>query len=159
MLNGSSEWSPLRAARTVSDGNLASDENHEDEVSTLATTKARQIKREIIRRNVDEEENAQAGIRSIYKFGKTLGKGSFAIVKEAEHKETGALVAVKIIDKVDEDKFEEREVITPVSFSLFRKCFFDQNTLSCFKLHSSILICVERVVRSVLWGKSTIPIV
>ena len=105
MLNGSSEWSPLSAARTVSDGNLANDENHEDEVSTLATTKARQIKREIIRRNVDEEENAQAGIRSIYKFGKTLGKGSFAIVKEAEHKETGALVAVKIIDKIFLVKF------------------------------------------------------
>lgn len=34
-----------------------------------------------------------------YKFGKLLGQGGFAIVREAVHIETGHKVAVKIYDK------------------------------------------------------------
>ena len=110
MSNGSEEWSPLSTARTVSEGKIASDEDNEDEVATVATARARQMKREIVRKAVDDVESAICGIGAIYKFRKTLGQGSFAIVKEAEHKETGAMVAIKIIEKVEGDDFEEREV-------------------------------------------------
>ena len=36
---------------------------------------------------------------SEYRFGKVLGQGAYAIVKEAQHKETGYNVAVKVYDK------------------------------------------------------------
>lgn len=32
-------------------------------------------------------------------MGKTLGSGAYAIVKEAQHKATGELVAIKVYDK------------------------------------------------------------
>ena len=110
MTNGSEGWSPLSTARTVTDGKGASDDDNKDEVATVATARARQIKREIVRRAVDDVESAIAGIGAIYKFHKTLGQGSFAAVKEAEHKATKERVAIKIIEKVDGDHFEEREV-------------------------------------------------
>ncbi len=34
-----------------------------------------------------------------YRFGKVLGQGAYAVVKEAQHKETGYNVAVKVYDK------------------------------------------------------------
>ena len=41
------------------------------------------------------------GITKYYDIGKTLGKGTFATVKEGCHKKTGSKVAIKIIDKKD----------------------------------------------------------
>jgi len=41
------------------------------------------------------------GIHKSYEIGKTIGKGSFAVVKEGRHKATGTAVAIKIVDKKD----------------------------------------------------------
>ena len=38
-------------------------------------------------------------------------RGSFAVVKEGEHKATRALVAIKIIEKQGPENLEEQEVI------------------------------------------------
>ena len=39
------------------------------------------------------------GIHRTYEVGRTLGKGSFATVKEGRHRDKGTLVAIKIVDK------------------------------------------------------------
>ncbi len=126
MSNGSDEWSPLSTARTVSDVKISCDEDKDDE--NFTTTRAPQIKREIVRKTVDDAENALCGIGSIYKIGKTLGEGSFATVKEAVHKLTGAVVAMKIIEKLDSDKFEEQEVVMSPVFH----CKLDMQKSSYF---------------------------
>mmetsp|Transcript_30303 Transcript_30303/g.80255 ORF Transcript_30303/g.80255 Transcript_30303/m.80255 type:complete len:314 (+) Transcript_30303:165-1106(+) len=41
------------------------------------------------------------GITKYYDIGKTIGKGSFATVKEGTRKDTGQKVAIKVIDKKD----------------------------------------------------------
>lgn len=41
------------------------------------------------------------GVHKSYEIGKTIGKGSFAVVKEGLQKETGMRVAIKIVDKKD----------------------------------------------------------
>mmetsp|Transcript_3807 Transcript_3807/g.9108 ORF Transcript_3807/g.9108 Transcript_3807/m.9108 type:complete len:522 (+) Transcript_3807:78-1643(+) len=41
------------------------------------------------------------GIHKSYEIGKSIGKGSFAVVKEGLHKESGLRVAIKIVDKKD----------------------------------------------------------
>jgi len=41
------------------------------------------------------------GVHKSYEIGKTIGKGSFAVVKEGLQKETGLRVAIKIVDKKD----------------------------------------------------------
>uniref|UniRef100_A0A7S0QLN4 cGMP-dependent protein kinase n=1 Tax=Cryptomonas curvata TaxID=233186 RepID=A0A7S0QLN4_9CRYP len=41
------------------------------------------------------------GITKYYEIGKTIGKGSFATVKEGVRKDTGQKVAIKVIDKKD----------------------------------------------------------
>jgi len=41
------------------------------------------------------------GIHKSYEIGKSIGKGSFAVVKEGLHKESGNRVAIKIVDKKD----------------------------------------------------------
>eukprot|EP00281_Chroomonas_sp_CCMP1168_P026737 CAMPEP_0206254450 /NCGR_PEP_ID=MMETSP0047_2-20121206/23697_1 /ASSEMBLY_ACC=CAM_ASM_000192 /TAXON_ID=195065 /ORGANISM="Chroomonas mesostigmatica_cf, Strain CCMP1168" /LENGTH=490 /DNA_ID=CAMNT_0053680737 /DNA_START=107 /DNA_END=1576 /DNA_ORIENTATION=- len=41
------------------------------------------------------------GVHKGYEIGKTIGKGSFATVKEGVHKESGRHVAIKIVDKKD----------------------------------------------------------
>mmetsp|Transcript_39548 Transcript_39548/g.61682 ORF Transcript_39548/g.61682 Transcript_39548/m.61682 type:complete len:520 (+) Transcript_39548:31-1590(+) len=41
------------------------------------------------------------GVHRTYEIGKTIGKGSFAVVKEGLNKETGQRVAIKIVDKKD----------------------------------------------------------
>uniref|UniRef100_A0A0C3TT10 Protein kinase domain-containing protein n=1 Tax=Guillardia theta (strain CCMP2712) TaxID=905079 RepID=A0A0C3TT10_GUITC len=38
-------------------------------------------------------------MHDFYHIGSTLGKGSFAVVKEAQHKHTGVRVAIKMIDR------------------------------------------------------------
>eukprot|EP00285_Hemiselmis_virescens_P000685 CAMPEP_0173414886 /NCGR_PEP_ID=MMETSP1356-20130122/84563_1 /TAXON_ID=77927 ORGANISM="Hemiselmis virescens, Strain PCC157" /NCGR_SAMPLE_ID=MMETSP1356 /ASSEMBLY_ACC=CAM_ASM_000847 /LENGTH=478 /DNA_ID=CAMNT_0014377093 /DNA_START=39 /DNA_END=1472 /DNA_ORIENTATION=+ len=41
------------------------------------------------------------GIHKSYEIGKSIGKGSFAVVKEGLHKESATRVAIKIVDKKD----------------------------------------------------------
>jgi calcium/calmodulin-dependent protein kinase I len=41
------------------------------------------------------------GIHKSYEIGKSIGKGSFAVVKEGLHKESAQRVAIKIVDKKD----------------------------------------------------------
>jgi len=41
------------------------------------------------------------GVYKGYDIGKTIGKGSFAVVKEGIHKDSGSRVAIKIVDKKD----------------------------------------------------------
>jgi hypothetical protein len=119
MSNGSDEWSPLSTARTVSSGKICNDEDKDGDI--FMTTRAPQIEREIVRKTVEDRENALCGIGSIYNIGKILGQGSFATVKEATHKLTGSVVAIKIIEKLDSDNFEEQEVV-------FELCsLYDQN--------------------------------
>jgi hypothetical protein len=139
MSNGSDEWSPLSTARTVSNCKMSNDEDKEDK--NFATTRAPQIKREIVRKTVDDIENALCGIGSIYKIGKTLGEGSFATVKEATHKLTGAVVAIKIIERLDSDKFEEQEVV-----------------LSCVVQNRHGIVFSQFSYRFVLWVVSIILI-
>ena len=59
-----------------------------------------------------------------YRFGKVLGQGAYAIVKEAQHKETGYHVAVKVYDKyklIDDQR--KRSVIKEIK--LMRKLHHD----------------------------------
>ena len=47
-----------------------------------------------------------SNIKEIYKIESTIGKGSFATVKKAKHRETGQRYAVKVLSKrkmTDED--------------------------------------------------------
>jgi serine/threonine protein kinase len=46
-----------------------------------------------------------------YEIGKTLGEGTFAKVKYGQHVETGASVAIKIIDK---DKILKQKMVEQV---------------------------------------------
>ena len=41
------------------------------------------------------------GVHKSYEVGKTIGKGSFAVVKEGKHKASGTKVAIKVVDKKD----------------------------------------------------------
>ena len=49
-------------------------------------------------------------IQDDYKFEKELGRGSFAIVKQAVHRQTGKVVAVKCIDRQSLDDDEENSL-------------------------------------------------
>ena len=46
-----------------------------------------------------------------YELGKTLGEGTFAKVKFAKHMETGAAVAIKVLDK---DKILKHKMVEQV---------------------------------------------
>ena len=46
-------------------------------------------------------------INSFYKLEEELGRGSFAIVVQGVHKETGERVAIKIFDKSSLDEDDE----------------------------------------------------
>jgi calcium/calmodulin-dependent protein kinase I len=47
----------------------------------------------------DEFNKGKGSVADIYKVGKELGRGAFAVVKECQHKQSGRKYAVKIIDR------------------------------------------------------------
>jgi len=53
----------------------------------------------VLEEEIKESGTSNKDIRDLYDFGKTLGVGSFAIVKECINKKTQEKYAVKIIDK------------------------------------------------------------
>ena len=55
------------------------------------------------------------GVRKSYEIGKTIGEGSFAVVKAGRHIETGTPVAIKIVSKRDalfNEESLDREIAT-----------------------------------------------
>ena len=48
---------------------------------------------------IDENSAVEKEIKQFYKIKGVLGKGSFATVRRAKHRETGKEVAVKIMSK------------------------------------------------------------
>lgn len=46
-----------------------------------------------------EDHSNFRNIKETYKIGETIGKGGFAYVRKAKHRETGKHVAVKIYTK------------------------------------------------------------
>ena len=50
-------------------------------------------------RAYSEDFQTSEGFRESYEIGETLGKGSFAVVKEAQHKQSGERFAIKMIDR------------------------------------------------------------
>lgn len=75
----------------------------------------------------------KGSISKEYKFGKTLGSGSFGTVREAFHKVTGNQRAVKILKKSDQDEeklFLEVDILARLSHPNIMQIFefFDDNS-------------------------------
>lgn len=67
-----------------------------------------------------------------YELGKTLGEGTFAKVKIAKNLETGASVAIKILDK---DKILKHRMVQQVTLACVftSKCLLEHEYMSPFK--------------------------
>jgi len=72
----------------------------------------------VLEEELKDTENSDKDIKDFYEFGKTLGVGSFAIVKECVSKKDGQSYAVKIIDK---KHIEGQEAMIQSEVSVIKK--------------------------------------
>lgn len=68
-----------------------------------------------------------------YELGKTLGEGTFAKVKFAKNVETGAAVAIKVLDKekILKHKMVEQVKSTPCLFTFIWNCWTRPHPVPC----------------------------